>query len=148
MNKKNENDEGFVSVLDSVSGELSSLDYAEQLQKKAAHYAFDWPTIAPVFDKIQEEIEELKEALAHPNSEAPAQQQHIIEEMGDVLFCCVNLARVINVNSDTALSFTNQKFINRFKFIEQAVQKQGKVLGKVTLDELDQLWKDAKTAKG
>jgi len=144
MNKNNKDD--FVSVLDDISSELPSLDHAEQLQKRAAHYAFDWPTIEPVFDKIQEEIEELKEALAHPDKEAPVQQQHIIEEMGDVLFCCVNLARVINVNSDTALRSTNQKFINRFQYIEKAVHKQGRVLGEVTLDELDKLWGDAKKA--
>ena len=134
----------FESVLDSIPNSIPSLARAEKLQKRAAHYGFDWPTIEPVFDKVQEELQELKEALAHPNSESPAQQQHIIDEMGDVLFCCVNLARAINVNSDTALRSTNQKFINRFRYIEQAVQDQGKVLGDVTLNELDQLWDDAK----
>ncbi len=139
-------DDAFISVLDSIPASLPSLARAEKLQKRAAHYAFDWPSIEPVFDKIQEELEELKEALAHPNSDAPAQQQHIIEEMGDVLFCCVNLARVINVNSDTALRSTNQKFINRFRYIEKSVQEQGKVLGDVTLNELDKLWDEAKKA--
>ena len=143
---ENDTDDDFISVLDSIPSSLPSLARAEKLQKRAAHYAFDWPAIEPVFDKIQEELEELKEALAHPESEAPAQQQHIIEEMGDVLFCCVNLARFIKVNSDTALRSTNQKFINRFQYIEKAVQGQGKVLGDVTLDELDQLWGDAKKA--
>ena len=124
---------------------MPSLARAEKLQKRAAHYGFDWPSIDPVFDKIQEELEELKEALAHPESDAPMQQKHIIDEMGDVLFCCVNLARVIKVNSDTALRSTNQKFVNRFQYIEKSLHQQGKILGDVALDELDQLWEDAKT---
>ncbi len=137
-------DSGFISVLDDIPNGLPSLARAEKLQKRAAHYAFDWPSIEPVFEKIQEEIEELKEALAHPDSDAPAQQQHIMEEMGDILFCCVNLARFIKVNSDTALRATNQKFVNRFQYIEKVLHQQGKVLGEVTLNELDQLWNDAK----
>ncbi len=137
-------DSGFISVLDDIPNGLPSLARAEKLQKRAAHYAFDWPSIEPVFEKIQEVIEELKEALAHPDSDAPAQQQHIMEEMGDILFCCVNLARFIKVNSDTALRATNQKFVNRFQYIEKVLHQQGKVLGEVTLNELDQLWNDAK----
>lgn len=136
----------FRSVLDDIPTNLPSLARAEKLQKRAAHYAFDWPSIEPVFDKIQEELDELKEALEHPESDAPMQQKHIMEEMGDVLFCCVNLARFIKVNSDTALRATNQKFINRFQFIEKTLHQQGKVLGEVTLDELDELWDRAKEA--
>lgn len=136
--------ESFTSVLDDIPTNLPPLARAEKLQKRAAHYAFDWPSIEPVFDKIQEELDELKEALAHPESDAPMQQKHIIDEMGDVLFCCVNLARVIKVNSDTALRSTNQKFVNRFQYIEKALHQQGKVLGDVPLDELDKLWDEAK----
>jgi uncharacterized protein YabN with tetrapyrrole methylase and pyrophosphatase domain len=64
--------------------------------------------------------------------------------MGDVLFCCVNLARVIKVNSDIALRSTNQKFVNRFQYIEKALQHQGKILGDAPLEELDALWDEAK----
>ncbi|UZE97128.1 nucleoside triphosphate pyrophosphohydrolase [Alkalimarinus alittae] len=134
----------FTSVLDDIPANLPSLARAEKLQKRAAHYAFDWPSVEPVFDKIQEELKELKDVLAHPESDAIMQQQHLIDEMGDVLFCCVNLARVIKVNSDTALRSTNQKFINRFQYIEKSLLQQGKVLGDVPLDELDALWDEAK----
>lgn len=136
--------DAFVSVLDDIPTNLPPLARAEKLQKRAAHYAFDWPSIEPVFDKIQEELDELKEALSHPEVDTPIQQQQVVGELGDVLFCCVNLARVLKINSDIALRSTNQKFVNRFQYIEKALHQQGKVLGDVPLDELDALWDEAK----
>ncbi|MGK0440382.1 MAG: ATP diphosphatase [Pseudohongiellaceae bacterium] len=126
------------SVLDDVPLALPALNRAAKLQKRAARVGFDWPTIEPVIAKLHEELGELMEAQKACDTAA------IESEMGDVLFCCVNLARHVQVNPESALRSTNQKFEQRFRYIEQQLQQQGVAIENTGLDELDKLWDEAK----
>ncbi|ORU00458.1 Nucleoside triphosphate pyrophosphohydrolase MazG [Anaerovibrio sp. JC8] len=126
------------SVLDGVPKGLPALMSAQKLQHKAAKVGFDWDEIAPVWDKIKEEVDELKEAQAEGNP------QHIEEELGDVLFTVVNLARFLKVDAELALMNTNRKFTERFHFVENKVKESGKNWSDFTLNELDELWNMAK----
>ena len=126
------------SVLDGVPMGLPALMSAQKLQHKAAKVGFDWDEIAPVWDKIKEEVEELKEA------QAEGDPKHIEEELGDVLFTVVNLARFLKVDSELALMNTNRKFTKRFHYVEEKVKESGKKWSDFTLNELDELWNAAK----
>lgn len=129
------------AVLDGVPRNLPSLMRAFKLQTKAAKVGFDWNSVDPVWDKIMEELAELKAAAAE--GDRPA----IEEELGDVLFSIVNMARFLDVEPETALTVTNDKFIRRFAYVEKAVERQGRPWQKFTLDELDLLWNAAKGKK-
>lgn len=131
-------DKDQLSVLDDIPLALPALNRAGKLQKRAARVGFDWPEITPVLDKLQEEIIELEQARLQSDVVA------IESELGDILFCCVNLARHLKINPETALRSTNQKFERRFKYIEQQCQEQGKRLEDTPLEELDRLWDQAK----
>jgi len=126
-------------LLDDIPNVLPALQRAEKLQKRASTVGFDWPETEQVLDKIEEEIAELREALAEGN------QVNIQDEMGDVLFAMSNLARHINVKSEIALRGTNEKFIRRFSFIEKSLKQEGRNLGAASLDEMEALWQLAKT---
>ena len=126
------------SVIDGVPAGLPSLMRAFKLQAKAAKVGFDWDNIQPVWEKIKEEIQELKVAVDS------GVQADIEGELGDVLFAVVNLARFVSVEPETALNRTNNKFVRRFSYIEHKIKEQGKKWGNFTLDELDCLWEDAK----
>ncbi|MBQ1855362.1 MAG: nucleoside triphosphate pyrophosphohydrolase [Anaerovibrio sp.] len=126
------------SVLDGVPKGLPALMSAQKLQHKAAKVGFDWDEIGPVWDKIKEEVDELKEA------QAEGDPKHIEEELGDVLFTVVNLARFLKVDSELALMNTNRKFTTRFHFVEEKVKESGKKWSDFTLNELDELWNAAK----
>lgn len=128
-----------VSILDDIPNALPALNRAEKLQKRAAGVGFDWPEAIQVLDKIEEEIAELREEIQQGN------QEKIKDEMGDLLFACVNLARHLKVPSDAALRLTNLKFERRFHYIESKLNLQGKSFDDVTLDEMDTLWNEAKT---
>ncbi len=130
--------EGKKSVLEGVPVSLSPLIKAARIQEKAAKIGFDWPDVAPVWNKVQEEIAELKEAVETKN------QKDIEEEMGDVLFSLVNYARFINVDPDTALENTNRKFIRRFQFMEKVALERSLQMASMTLEEMDMLWNEAK----
>ena len=117
---------------------LPALTRAEKLQKRAAQVGFDWPQALQVLDKIEEEIAELREAIHAGKPEA------ILDEMGDLLFAQVNLARHAGVKSETALRSTNQKFERRFHYIEQQVASSGKGWDSYSLEELDKFWDEAK----
>jgi MazG family protein len=130
--------EGKKSVLEGVPVSLSPLIKAARIQEKAAKIGFDWPDVAPVWNKVQEEIAELKEAVETKN------QKDIEEEMGDVLFSLVNYARFINVDPDTALENTNRKFIRRFQFMEKVALERSLQMASMTLEEMDVLWNEAK----
>ncbi|ARU55336.1 putative pyrophosphatase [Oleiphilus messinensis] len=141
------------SILDSIAHSLPPLAIAEKLQRKAAHVGFDWPDIDPVFDKLQEEISELKEAWHHLHDPANQQltqaddaqkQAHIEEELGDILFVCVNLSRFLKVDAGRALAGTNRKFRDRFRFIEAQLEADGKSIHSASLTEMDRLWNRAK----
>ncbi|RVC27606.1 nucleoside triphosphate pyrophosphohydrolase, partial [Mesorhizobium sp. M7A.F.Ca.CA.004.04.2.1] len=133
-----DNGKGF---LDSVPVALPALTRALKLQEKAARVGFDWSEAAPILDKIEEEIGELREALAKGDTAS------IKDEFGDMLFAVVNLGRHLKLDSEAALSGTNEKFRSRFHYVEQALEKSGSTLEKADLAEMEALWQEAKTAK-
>ena len=126
------------SLLDDVPANLPGLMQAAKLQSKAAKLGFDWQEAAPVLDKLAEELQELKEALKGK----PAQAE---EELGDLLFTCVNLARHLQLDADAALRHANGKFRSRFRHMEQAAPTQG--LQALAPEALERLWREAKAAK-
>jgi ATP diphosphatase len=127
------------SALADIAVALPALKRADKIQKRAARVGFDWPDVAPVWDKLQEETHEVQEALA--NDDAAAVQ----DEIGDLLFTVVNLARHVNVDAETALVAANNKFEKRFRQVEQLASKQQDVLSELSLSELDALWDKAKS---
>lgn len=129
-----------LSLLDDVPAALPALSRAQKLQKRAASAGFDWPEAVPVIDKISEELDEVREALAAGQPDAVA------EEMGDLLFCVVNLAQHLGVDAENALRQGNAKFERRFRFIEDRLRAQGASVAERALDELDALWDAAKKA--
>ncbi len=127
------------SLLDDVPLALPALLRAEKLQKRAARGGFDWPEVGPVVTKIKEEIAELSEALAERSG-----SDKVAEELGDLLFAVVNLARHIDVAPEEALRRSNQKFGRRFRHIEAALAASGRKMGEMSLDQLEALWQEAK----
>jgi ATP diphosphatase len=135
------------TILSQVSDRLPLMGKAMRLQAKAAEFGFDWPTIEPIFDKLQEEIDELKYELTQLSEDAHNKHDkhlRLQDELGDVLFCCMNLARFLKVDPEKALQSTNQKFERRFNFIEEYVVQQGKKMQDLSLEELDEVWDLAK----
>jgi tetrapyrrole methylase family protein / MazG family protein len=123
------------SVLDEVSGGLPPMDRAFKLQKKAAKTGFDWPDIDGVVDKIKEELDE---TLAAKNTEETE------EELGDLLFSVINLCRYLKVEPSAALNRTNNKFIERFKYVEKKMKETGQEMKKENLNIMDKYWNEAK----
>jgi ATP diphosphatase len=128
-----------VSVLDDVARALPALTRAEKLTKRAARVGFDWAHLAQVVAKIQEEILELQHEVA-----AKAPKERLLDEVGDLLFACANLARKLEVDPETALRSTNAKFERRFHRIEAWLAEAGKTPNESTLEEMDTLWDRAK----
>lgn len=126
------------SILDDVTVHFPALLEAQKLTKKAAKAGFDWETAEQIFDKLHEEIDELKLAMREKR------EKEIQEEIGDLLFVVVNLARHLDADAETALKLTNRKFRRRFSFIENKLKEQGKELSEATLAEMDALWNEAK----
>ncbi|MDG2243759.1 MAG: nucleoside triphosphate pyrophosphohydrolase [Rhodospirillaceae bacterium] len=135
-----QNSNKLPSVLDDVPVALPAMKRAEKLQQRASRVGFDWPDAAPVIDKIREEITELEAVLA-----AGADSDRIEDELGDLLFAVVNLARKIKIEPGSALRQTNLKFEQRFRFIERMLAKEGRTPQDASLDEMEALWKQAKT---
>mgnify|MGYP006102571259 FL=1 len=131
--------QGVESILDDVPRALPAMERARKLQKRAAQVGFDWAEIAPVLNKLKEEIAEFEEALASGDHE------RMSDELGDVLFATINLARHSKIEPEVALRSTNRRFELRFKWIEVALSKQGKVFKDANLEELDALWDQAKS---
>lgn len=129
------------SVLDGVPKNFPALLRADKLQNKAAKVGFDWDNISPVWDKIKEEIAELKEAVEKKDEKA------VEEEFGDVVFTIVNLSRFLGVDAEVALNAANRKFVNRFSHMEQTVSRQGLKWEALTLKELNRLWDESKVQK-
>jgi ATP diphosphatase len=127
--------------LDSVPVALPALTRALKLQEKAARVGFDWKEAGPILDKIEEEIQELREAMAAGDVAS------IKDEFGDVMFALVNLGRHIDIDSEAALAGTNEKFRTRFHYVERALKASGKSLEDATLDEMEALWQAAKSAR-
>ncbi len=130
--------EGRKSVLEGVPKHLPELHKAFRLQQKASKVGFDWEKKEDVWNKVTEEIEELKEA------ESKSDIDNIEEEMGDLLFSLVNYSRFIGVNPANALRRTNEKFTKRFQYVENEIGKKGKKIYEATLEEMDKYWEESK----
>ncbi|WP_437370872.1 nucleoside triphosphate pyrophosphohydrolase [Maribacter litoralis] len=131
--------EGKKSVLEGVPRSLPALVKANRIQDKVAGVGFDWEEPQQVFEKVQEELEELQVEVQKGDSEK------IEAEFGDVLFSMINYARFLGVNPENALERTNKKFIKRFQFLENSAKEMGKDMKDMTLEEMDVYWNKAKT---
>ncbi|MFO7445433.1 MAG: nucleoside triphosphate pyrophosphohydrolase [Ignavibacteriaceae bacterium] len=148
--------EGRESVLEGVPKMMPSLQRACRLQEKASKVGFDWEKKEDVWKKVIEEIEEMHEAetikndklkiknLNETDPEIVELQQKLEDEFGDVFFALVNYARFLNINPENALRKTNQKFINRFSYVEKKIAEQGKKIHESTLAEMDRYWEESK----
>ena len=128
------------TILSGVAKNLPALVQCKKIQDRAANHGFDWVEVEPVYDKVLEELDEVKEAWESGD------QGHIEEEIGDLLLVAVNLARHMNVDPEQALKKSTQKFTKRFQYIEQKVEQSGREVRKCELSELDALWNEAKIA--
>lgn len=135
--------DGTPSSIDGVALGLPALMRAEKLARRAARVGFDWPSPAPVFQKLQEEIRELEEAVAAPERD----QAHVAEELGDILFVVANLCRKLSVDAEEALRAANSKFGKRFRAMEALARTQGRDFATLTLDEQEALWTAVKTTE-
>ena len=135
---KQQEKDGNERVLSGVPDALPSLIKAYRIQDNARNVGFDWKVKEDVWDKVYEELEELKAELAKGDKE------NSTRELGDFLFSVINAARLYKLNPDNALEMTNQKFIRRFNYVEDHSVKQGKSLKDMTLEEMDKLWDEAK----
>ena len=128
-------------LLNDIPDSMPQLIRAKKIQKRVACVGFDWPEVTGVIDKVEEELNELKDVIATgKDSEA------LEEELGDLLFSVVNLSRHININAENALRKGNKKFIKRFRMVEQLAQRENKKISDYSLEELEQFWQQAKTA--
>ncbi|MEO0393664.1 MAG: nucleoside triphosphate pyrophosphohydrolase [Pseudomonadota bacterium] len=130
------------SVLDDVPLNLPALMRAQKISKRAARIGFEWPDLAAVFDKLEEERDELQEAVT---MNADGAHHHLVhEEFGDLMFVAVNIARHLKIDAEQALKDANLKFEKRFKTIEQDVASHGKTIHEATMDEMQSAWEAAK----
>ena len=136
--KRERTGEEVEGALSGVAASLPALMRAQKLQKKAARHGFDWPEVGPVFAKVEEELEETRAAVQSGD------RKHIEEEVGDLLFVAVNLARHLGVDAETALRASNDKFTRRFGHVEQSLKQQGRAMVETPAEELDRLWEEAK----
>ena len=139
------------SLLDGVSSKAPALMEAHQLATKAARVGFDWQRLEDIFDKLHEEIEELRAAIREQEEAAPGaevQSARVREEVGDLLFAVTNIARHLGVEPEAALKLTNRKFRRRFRHIERGLKERGRELGSATIDEMEELWQEAKNKGG
>ena len=136
--KINLNEKDRNSVLDGVPKSLPAVVKAYRMQEKARGVGFDWENAHQVWEKVEEEISELKQEVVDGDAE------NMEKEFGDLLFSLVNYARFIGVNPEDALERTNKKFIRRFKYIEAQSKENGKALGELSLEQMDAFWGEAK----
>ena len=136
---KKPNEEGVASLLDDVALALPALGRAEKLQQRAATVGFDWPSVAETRAKVEEELHETIEVENNPKAAT--------EEIGDLLFAVANYARKLNIDPESALRATNEKFRRRFRSIEWALSARGKSPRESNLAEMDALWNEAKMAE-
>ncbi|WP_295139416.1 nucleoside triphosphate pyrophosphohydrolase [uncultured Reyranella sp.] len=132
--------EGATGALDGVARALPALMRAEKIQKRAARVGFDWATLGPVIDKIEEELKELRAEL----EAGKVEQAKVADELGDVLFAVTNLARHCKVDPEVALRATNDKFEKRFRHIERRLAESGRKPSDANLEEMEALWQEAK----
>jgi len=132
--------EGNTSVLAGVSKSIPAMIKAMRIQEKARAAGFDWENKTQVWDKAMEELQEFK----HETSKENQDRKRIEDEFGDLIFALINYSRFIDVNPDEALERTNIRFINRFKYLEEKALENGQELTKMTLEEMDVYWNEAK----
>jgi ATP diphosphatase len=140
--KRLERERAGASVLDDVPLALPALTRANKLGKRAALVGFEWPDVAGALDKLDEELGELRKEVAE-KAGAPA----ITNELGDVLFCVVNVCRYLEIDPETALRGANAKFERRFGYVERRLREQGSSVGAATLEEMDKLWDEGKAGE-
>ncbi|NEQ50505.1 MAG: nucleoside triphosphate pyrophosphohydrolase [Leptolyngbya sp. SIO3F4] len=133
--------EGKKSVLEGVPVSLPAMVKANRIQEKVRGVGFDWEHKDQVWEKVQEELQELREEEVQGGS-----KERIEEEFGDVLFSMINYARFIGINPEDALEKTNRKFIQRFQYLEAKTKEAGKNLHDMSLEEMDVFWEEAKQA--
>jgi MazG family protein len=146
-----EKDEEDASLLDGVSSKAPALMEAHQLATKAARVGFDWQNVEDIFAKLHEEIDELREAIRAHREAGPGaedEHQHVREEVGDLLFAVANIARHLQVEPEAALKLTNRKFRRRFRHVERGLKARGREPGRATLEEMEELWQEAKGKSG
>ncbi len=131
------------SLLEGIPSKLPAIHEAHQISSRAARVGFDWPDIEGIFDKLQEELRELKDVIAGETN--GPRQDRLEDEIGDLLFVMVNIARYLKIDSESALKRANRKFKSRFQFMESALAREGKTLDQVGLDEMETLWQRAKS---
>jgi MazG family protein len=139
--KRLEREQSGKSVLADVPLALPALTRANKLGKRAALVGFEWPNVTGALDKLDEELGELRKVLGEQ-----AQQAEITDELGDVLFCVVNVCRYLGVDPEGALRGANSKFERRFGYVEQRLREQGRSAREATLEEMDKLWDEGKSA--
>lgn len=132
--------EGKKSVLEGVPQSLPAMVKANRIQEKARGIGFDWDHRGQVWDKLQEELGELKSEI-----EGGAEKERVEDEFGDVLFSMINYARFIGINPEDALERTNKKFIRRFQYLEQQAASMDRALSDMDLQEMEAIWQEAKT---
>lgn len=137
-----------VSILDGVSTKAPALMEAHQISTKVARVGFDWKNVEEIFDKMREELDELRDAIStHANTNAEADHALVREEIGDLLFVITNIARRLNVEPEAALKLSNRKFRQRFRFIENDLQRRARAFEQTQIEELEQLWQQAKQSE-
>ena len=137
------------SILDGVPSKAPALMEAHQLSTKAARVGFDWKSVEDIFDKLHEEIEELRAAIRnHVELKDEAAHARVREELGDLLFAATNIARHMQVEPEVALKLTNRKFRHRFNYIEEKLRERQQAFDQTSIDEMESLWQEAKKAKG
>ncbi|MBN1129748.1 MAG: nucleoside triphosphate pyrophosphohydrolase, partial [Chitinispirillaceae bacterium] len=136
--KKEEKKNHRKYLVDDIPQTLPALFRAEKMQRRVARVGFDWTDVQPVLDKVIEEFNEFKEAILSGD------QDHAEEELGDIMFALVNVARHHNICAEDALRATTKKFAKRFRYIEDHYEKTGKDIHTATLNEMDKLWEESK----
>jgi nucleoside triphosphate diphosphatase len=141
-------------LLDGVSSKMPALQEAHKISSKAAHVGFDWPTVQGLFEKLSEETQELQEQIQKiPSANSPAEKprlpealkERVEDEVGDLFFVLVNIARYLSVDPESALRRTNKKFRRRFGWVEEQLRLQNRTLDEADLNQMEALWQQAKT---
>jgi MazG family protein len=131
------------SLLEGIPSKLPAIHEAHQISSRAARVGFDWPDVNGIFDKLQEEVHELQEVISSSGSDD--KRDRLEDEIGDMLFVIVNIARYLKIDSESALKRANRKFKSRFQYMEKELAGQGKTLDQTSLDEMEALWQKAKS---
>jgi MazG family protein len=130
-------------LLEGIPSKLPALHEAHQISSRAARVGFDWPDVNGIFDKLQEEVHELQEVIS--SSGGDDKRDRLEDEIGDMFFVIVNIARYLKIDSESALKRANRKFKSRFQYMEKELAGQGKTLDQTSLDEMEALWQKAKS---